>query len=90
MVLSLYARLYSHLIRHGAEDRVVWIPSKRGLFEVKSFYKVLAIQEGFSFPWKSIWRVNVPLRVSFFFVWTVALGKILTHDNLCRGNVVVV
>jgi hypothetical protein len=66
MVLSLYARLYSHLIRHGAEDRVVWIPSKRGLFEVKSFYKVLAIQEGFSFPWKSIWRVNVPLRVSFF------------------------
>lgn len=75
MVLSLYARLYSHPIRHGAEDRLVWIPSKRGLFEVKSFYMVLTIQESFSFPWKSIWRVNVPLRVSFFFCMDSSLRK---------------
>jgi hypothetical protein len=56
---------------------------------VKSFYKALAGQEVFSFPWKSIWHVRAPSRVSFF-VWTVALGKILTHDNLRRRNIGVV
>jgi len=25
-----------------------------------------------------------------FFVWSVVLGKILTHDNLCKKNVVVI
>jgi hypothetical protein len=49
MVISLYERLYSHRIQHGAVDRLVWSLSKRGHFEVMSFYKVLASQ-----PWKSI------------------------------------
>jgi hypothetical protein len=53
---------------------------------VKSFYKALACQEVFYFSWKSIWRVKAPSRVSFF-VWTAALGKILTHDNLCRRHI---
>jgi hypothetical protein len=39
-------------------------------------------------PLKSILRFKAPLRVSFF-VWTVALGKILAHDNLRRQNIVV-
>jgi len=69
MVLSLYEQLYSHRIQHGAVDRLVWSPSKRGQFEVKSFYKALASQEVFSFPWKSIWHVKALSRVSFF-VWT--------------------
>jgi hypothetical protein len=89
MVLSLCERLYSHRIRHGAIDRLVWSLSKRGHFEVKSFYKALGSQEVFSFSWKSIWHVKAPLRVSFF-VWTAALGKILTHDNLRRRHIVVV
>jgi hypothetical protein len=42
MVLSLYEQLYSYWIRHGAVDRLVWSLSKRGHFEVKSFYKALA------------------------------------------------
>jgi len=89
MVLSFYERLYSHPIQLGAEDMLVWGPSKRGQFEVKSFYKVLTSQESYSFPWKSIWHVNALSRV-LFFVWTAALGKIFTHDNLRRRNVVVV
>jgi hypothetical protein len=56
---------------------------------VMSFCKVLASQEGSSFPWKSIWHVKAPSKVSFF-VWTADLRKILTHDNLCRRNIVVV
>jgi len=47
MVLFLYERLYSHRIRHGAIDRLVWSLSKRGHFEVKSFYKALASLRGF-------------------------------------------
>jgi hypothetical protein len=56
---------------------------------VKSFYEVLNKQDDPSFPWKSIWRVKAPARVAFF-VWTAALGKILTHDNLRKRNVVVI
>jgi len=89
MVLSLYERLYSHQIRHGAVDRLVWSLSKRGYFEAKSFYKALASQEVVSFLWESIWRVKAPSLVSFF-VWTAALGKILSHDNLHRRHIVVV
>jgi hypothetical protein len=77
------------LVRHGEGDGLVWNPSKRGLFEVKSYYEVLIRKNGPSFPWKSIWRVKAPTRVAFF-VWSVALGKILTHDNLWKRNVVVI
>jgi len=56
---------------------------------VKTFYKALVCHEAASFPWKDIRRVKAPKRVAFF-VWTAALGKILTHDNLHRRGVVVV
>jgi hypothetical protein len=64
-------------------------PSKRSKFEVKSYNHVLTSQNGSSFPWKSIWRVKAPSWVAFF-VWTAALRKILTLDNLRKMNVVVV
>jgi hypothetical protein len=54
MIISLYERLYSHQIQHGAVDRLVWSLSKRGHFEVKLFYKTLASQKVSSCPWKSI------------------------------------
>jgi hypothetical protein len=37
---------------------------------------------------KNIWRFKSPTRVAFF-VWSAALGKILTHDNLRKMNVIV-
>ena len=33
------------------------------------------------FPWKGIWKVKAPWRLSFF-VWTALWDKILTGDNL--------
>ena len=36
------------------------------------------------FPWKGVWKVKVPWRVSFF-VWTFVWDRILTGDNL-RGR----
>jgi hypothetical protein len=50
---------------------------------------VLSIPADSPFSWKSIWRVRVPSRVALF-GWMVALGKILTLDNLRKGNVMVV
>jgi len=40
-VLSFFERLYSISIRHGEGDKLVWNPSKRGLFEVRSIMKCL-------------------------------------------------
>jgi hypothetical protein len=89
MVFSFFVQLYYILVRHGEDDTLVWSLSKRGLFEVKSFYEVLNRQDGPSFPWKSIWCVKALARVAFF-EWTEAVGKILTHDNLRKKNVLVI
>ena len=40
------------------------------------------------FPWKNVWKSKVPLRVAFF-IWTAALGKILTTDNLRKQRVII-
>ena len=45
-------------------------------------------QSGLTMPWKSIWKSKAPPRVAFF-VWTAALGRILTTDNLRRRRVIV-
>jgi hypothetical protein len=89
MILSFFERLYSTLVRHGQGDRLVWNPSKRGLFEARSYYEVLIRKNGPSFPWKSIWRVKALTMVAFF-VWSTALSKILTHENLRKRNIVVI
>jgi hypothetical protein len=85
---SLYSLLYSYNLGGGA-DKIWWVPNKKGKFEVKSFYSILNSSISFPFPWKSIWRTKAPPRVAFF-VWSAALGKILTLDNLKRRNIVLV
>jgi hypothetical protein len=34
-------------------------------FEVRSFYRALSFPASFLFPWKSMWRINAPLRVLY-------------------------
>jgi hypothetical protein len=65
------------------------VPSKKGLFKVKSFFTSLACSEGRSFPWKSMWRTQAPSRAAFF-AWFASLGKILTVDNLKKRHIVIV
>jgi hypothetical protein len=89
VISSFFELLYSCKISQGNVDRIRWFPSKKGIFEVKSFYKVLSNPTNEVFPWKSIWRCKVPLRVAFF-GWNAALGKILTHDNLRKRRIIVV
>ena len=64
-------------------DRLRWKLCKNGIFSSRSFYHALKGVTGLQFPWKSIWGVKAPKRISFF-VWTAAWGKILTCDNLMR------
>jgi hypothetical protein len=81
MVLSFFEQLYSLKLRQREDERMIWCLSKRGIFEVKSFYTRLITRECLPFSWKSIWRVKVPAQVAFF-VWIAMFGKILTMDNL--------
>jgi hypothetical protein len=64
-----------------------WKLREKGLFDAQSFYSVLRGSNELRFPWKGIWGVKAPRRVSFF-VWTAAWGKILICDNLMRRGYV--
>jgi hypothetical protein len=89
VLASFYRCLYSYKLREHGKDKLWWVPSHKGGFEVKSFYQVLSAQGPISFPWKISWRSKAPPRVAFF-AWTAARGKILTLDNLRRRGMVVV
>ena len=65
-------------------DRMRWKLTKNGDFDIRSFYNKLRGLLPIIFPWKGIWKVKAPQRVSFF-VWTAVWDKILTGDNL-RGR----
>jgi hypothetical protein len=69
----------------GCGQIVVDLLQKR---PVKLLFASLACIEGRRFPWKSVWHTRAPLR-AIFFVWSAALGKILTIDNLRRRQVIV-
>ncbi|GMP39961.1 hypothetical protein CsSME_00010601 [Camellia sinensis var. sinensis] len=65
-------------------DSFVWdVWSSQGVFSVSSFFGVLEEGGGGVFPWKCIWAMGSPSKIAFF-VWTAALGRILTIDNLIR------
>ena len=42
---------------------MAWRPTRKGPFEVKSYYRVLSDAGIQSFTWRSIWKVKVPHRV---------------------------
>jgi hypothetical protein len=87
-VLVLPGVVFRESKREG-EGKLWWVPSKRGLFGIKSFYNVMTCNDGFCFPWKIVWRTNALLMVAFF-AWSEALGKILTIYNLWKQRVIVV
>jgi hypothetical protein len=80
--------LYSVNIRPAEADAICWCPSSHKIFEVKSFYKLLQPAAVQPFPWKKVWRSRAPSKVNFF-IWTAALGKILTTDNLRKRRLFV-
>ena len=65
------------------------IPLLERVVLVSSLYHVVACNHGTPFPWKSVWRTKVLLRVACF-AWSLVVGKILTMDNLRKRHVIVV
>lgn len=51
-----------------------------GVFSVKSLYQYI-IARNYGFPFKSLWRMKIPLKVKAF-VWLVIKVRTLTKDNL--------
>jgi hypothetical protein len=84
---SFYRCLYSFQFRGQLEDKLWWIPSSKGFFEVSTFYQVLSPSGSISFPWKGIWRTKALPKVAFF-AWTAARSKIPTIDNLRRRGMI--
>lgn len=89
VLASFFTLLYSLRVGSEGEDQLWWSPSHKGNFYVKSFYKVLACKEVVHFPWRSIWRTKVSLKVAFF-AWSAALEKILTLDNLRKRHAILI
>ena len=83
---SFINSIYSTPVRGFEEDKRYWLLCKRKGFTVSAYYHLLIGHSEQSFPWKSIWKQKIPSRVAFF-VWTAALGKCLTIDNLRKRKV---
>ena len=75
LVVSFIDLIYSGLRRKNVADELCWIPSSKQTFDARSFYRALHSSIQLSLPWKSIWKLKVPTKVSFF-LWIVALGRI--------------
>jgi hypothetical protein len=68
ILVSFCTLLYFHRVRMEGEDKLWWASSHKGKFVVSSFYKILACKGDLPFPWKSISRTKVPLKVFFFWL----------------------
>jgi hypothetical protein len=83
VVMSFFKFLQPFLPKREKRDTMIWKLHRSGEFDVSSFYCVLQASTRLHFPWKIIWGVKAPRRISFF-TWTAARGKILMCDNLMR------
>ena len=75
-------------LRGKGQIKVVGNHQGRRFFRFFHFI-MLCLLRIVSFPWKCIWKPRVQPRVNFL-IWIVALGKIMTADNLRRRNVILV
>jgi len=86
---SFFRVLYSARMRQVGEDKLWKVPSNRDLFTIRSYYSVSVLSDCSHFPWKSVWRTEVPLRVASF-AWSATLNIILIMDNLRKQHLIVV
>jgi hypothetical protein len=49
---SFFNLLYSFNLRRGGEDKLCWVPSRIGLFDVKSYCNILVPHVSIIFPWE--------------------------------------
>ena len=89
IVSEFYRVLYSTEFPMAQGDSLKWRFNNYKICTVKAYYSILTTQLDITlFPWKNIWRSRVPSKVTLF-VWSAALGNILTTDNLRKRGCVV-
>ena len=75
-VLEFFNFIHSKIPVGLDPDSMRWKLCQHGNFDVKSFYHTLDVKSEIVFPWRAIWKVKAPRRVSFF-IWSVTWGRIL-------------
>ncbi|KAG2682777.1 hypothetical protein I3760_10G000500, partial [Carya illinoinensis] len=65
-IADFYSFIYSINLDNQQEDVMWWKPTRKCIFSVKSFYKVLTPESTSLFPWRKIWRHNAAPKASFF------------------------
>ena len=80
-VASFFEFLHSNSSFREGGDGLRWRLKGNEFFDIRSFYSALRHSHPVIFPWKAIWGVHAPKRVSFF-AWSASWGRILTADNL--------
>ena len=85
VVSSFMDTICGSTVKGFGEDKMSWKPDRNKGFMVKDYYSLVGSNDC-CFPCKNIWKQKIPSRVAFF-VWTVALGKCLTIDNLHKRKV---
>lgn len=80
-------RLYSTKVNGGGSNKLLWAPSRKGVFEMHLCCNLLMPTAGIVFLWKKIWKTKAPPRVAFF-SWTAALGSILTGESLRKRQII--
>ncbi|KAF5196434.1 hypothetical protein FRX31_013979, partial [Thalictrum thalictroides] len=79
--------LLNNVVFEEGVDYWSWERERGGQFTVKSMFNRLQDLELRSvailrqFPFKLVWKIDVPLKVKLFF-WTTLMGRTLTVDNL--------
>jgi len=66
VLASFFTLLYSIRLDRDGKDKLWWSPSRKGKFDVRSFYKILAYKATTNFPWKSFWRTKVSFKSGLF------------------------
>jgi hypothetical protein len=54
VLASFYKCLHACKMRGVGDNKLWWLPSRKGIFEVKSFYQAISSSRSSLFPWKSI------------------------------------
>jgi hypothetical protein len=49
VLTSFFTLLYSHRVRWEGQDKLWWGPSHKWMFDISSFYNVLAFKDAFPF-----------------------------------------